>query len=275
MPAKSKGKKGKGKATKAKSTKAKAKKNVKASKELVTYMAPQQLPLPPKYRTKFTAKFFGSVPAAAGSASRTWLVNFNDPSLPFAYTGTGTFGASTNLFDAPSIANNTLNPTGFTTLWNTNMYQAARVYSSSIALEMIPSALADTVEAYIMPISAIPAAGFVVGTSNYMALSQPLTKSQIFSSSKTNNIKNKGQLVNYCSQHKLLGVSKRAIEDDLSGNYEIDLANNTPNPLVPTYWQLGYDTLNKADLATFLDYRISVTYYVELYSLNVGQLLQV
>lgn len=218
--------------------------NVNCNKELVTYMVPHQMPFPPRFRTKMTCAIYGSI--AAGVNTATFTSKLNSCLLPFA-GGTWT-GAS------PAIA--TLNPAGFSAICNQNYYTSFRVYSSKILVEFLPQALADTIQIVIVP--SISTGGSVFAVS----LEQPYAKSMFMSSSKQNSARGSA-LTNYITVHKFMGVSKRAIEDDLSNKFN-GFFNAQPGTLLE--WVVEFVTPDAVVTVTPLEYRAVMTYYVEFYN---------
>lgn len=227
-------------------------KKINSSKELITYMAPRQMPFPPRYRCKFTTAIYGDITGAV--ASGQYAVNLNSIYQPFAG---GSWAAA-----LPAIG--TLQPSGFSSMLNANFYRAFRVYGSKIVLEMLPQALTDTVEAVLTP-----SINGVAPANTATAMSQPYSKSCFFSSSKENNGK-KGVLSNYITMHRLFGVSKRAIEDDLSGNY---IGAYNADPAVLTQWFLTWATPDAVNISSHVQYRVIITHYCELFETAPGNFL--
>jgi len=216
---------------------------VRATSELVTYMAPRQMPFPPRYRTKFNIDIYGSI--AAGSATGQYFASLNSCLTPLA-------GGA---WPGPSLAIAGAECTGLTQLLNANFYKKFRVYGSKISIEFLPQALADTVEVIVLPsdTSSLTVAPL---------LGQPYAKNMMMSSSKMNS-KSGSFISNYMTVHKFLGVSKRAIEDDLSGQFA---GSYTADPSTQFYWVVSWVTPDAVNLVTPLEYRLKLTYYTELYS---------
>lgn len=216
-----------------------------ASPTLVTYMSKGQSPFPRRYRTIFHSSIYGFV--AAGSTSGHFTVNMNSAYLPWAG------GAWPNAL--PAIA--TLQPAGYSSVVNGTLYQNVRVYGSKLSVEFLPQALTDTVQ-----VTLTPAVSAAVPTSVATAMAQPYTKQLLMSSSKMNS-RNGSFISNYMSQSKLLGVNKKAIEFDLSGNYT-HTYNGDPANLF--YWVVNLTTPDAVALATNLEYRVKLNIYCELYN---------
>ena len=223
------------------------------SKDMVIYMSPKGTPIPSRFRTKLTAAIYGY--EAAGITNSQYAVNLNSIYQPF------NGGTWTNAL--PAIA--TLQPTGFASFLNVNFYRKFRVYGSKIEIEFLPQALTDTVECVITPaISGVAP----VNTANAMA--QPFSKSSLFSSSKQNIFN--GKLKNYMTVHQLLGVSKTAVENDLSG--QLNGAYNA-DPVLLYNWYVTYTTPDNAVTAVALEYRCKVTWYVEMFQPAYANFLEV
>lgn len=224
------------------------KNHAKANDELVIYMAPRQLPFPPRYRCKMVTAVYGYITTGAGSQSARYFLTFNSVFAPLSGGG------------FPNITPpDTVEPTGFTQICNANFYRNFRVYGSKIMLELMPGNLLDTVECTITPsnTSSVPA---TVGTAN----GELYTRSGFFSSSKNNaNSKGGSEIVNYMTVHKFFGVTKRAIEDDLSGNF---IGTYNADPVTKLYWVVNYATPNGAGLTNQIDLRLRLTQYVEFFN---------
>lgn len=214
--------------------------------DLVIYKSVKQNPVPPRLRTQLALDFYGA--AASGAASGHYFCGMN-----FMYQSLASGG-----WPGASLTIATANPFGFTALCNTNLYRRYRVYGSRIEVEFLPQALTDTVEVTVTPsqLSTSPA-------SVALGMSQRQTVSGFNSSNKNNMNSKKGSaLVNYITQHKLLGVSYQAIKDDLSQNYTGGAA---AAPGVPMYWVVNWQTPDAVTLAVILEYRVRIRYDVEFY----------
>lgn len=224
-----------------------------ASPTLVTYMSKGQSPFPRRYRTIFHSSIYGFV--AAGATSGHFTVNMNSAYLPWAG---GTWPNA-----LPAIA--TLQPAGYSSIVNGTLYQNVRVYGSKLLIEFLPQALTDTVQ-----VTLTPAVSPAVPTSVATAMAQPYTKQLLMSSSKMNS-KNGSFISNYMSQSKLLGVAKKAIEFDLSGNYT-HVYNGDPVNLF--HWVVNLTTPDAVALATNLEYRAKLMIYCECYNDSAAILSQ-
>jgi len=225
-----------------------------ASTNVVQYKAPRSMPFAPRYRTKMHCDIYGSL-AAATAASGHYYVKLNNALLP--YTGGGWPSA------VPAIA--TLNPTGYSSIVNINLYSQYRVIASSITIEFLPSALADTIE-----VTVTPSAANTIPATTAVAMQQPYTKSMFMSSSKQNS-RNGSSITNYIDVARFLGVRKQALQDDLSGEYIG--AYNAPST-IQFYWVVNWATPNNANNTTPLDYRVKMTYYIECFGAIFAEMLE-
>jgi len=147
------------------------------------------------------------------------------------------------------------------------LYSSFRVYGSKIQVEFSPQTPIDTIECTITPSESV---GSPANVS--VAMAQPLTKSAFFNVYRDEGTgRSKNVLTNSCTQHKLLGVTKSAIENDLSGNYE---GSALANPIKLQYWIINIATPSQVILTQPIEYRVSMTYHVELWSDNSGNLVQ-
>lgn len=218
-----------------------------ANSNMVVYMAPRQLPFAPRYRCKMTACIYGSQPA--GVSSGHYYAKLNGAHLPL----NGTWPTAT----VPPVAS--LNPTGYSAIINSTLYQNVRVYASKFEIEFLPQALTDTVEVTVTPsqTSANPA-------TTQVAMAQENTKSMFMSSSKTNS-KSGSAITNAIAVHKFIGVSNRAIEDDLSGNYDHTF-NGDPFALL--FWVVNWACPDGVITATPLEFRAKITIYLEAWNMT-------
>lgn len=224
-------------------------KKMTASKDLIVYMSPQQMPFPPRYRTKLQCDLQGYVTSATAASGNFYFL-MNSIYLPAA---SGGFPNS-----SPAIAS--LLPTGYSSLLNAHLYQRFRVFASKITVQVVPSAQADTVNFTITPSNA-------AGTPSvtYTAMAQPYTTSRLCQSNQKSFVKN------FITQHKLEGVPKKAIEDDLSGNYEGSYATQVNQP---RYWNCNWSTVDAVNTTTPLLFVVRLEYFVEMWSDTTGTLLE-
>lgn len=227
-----------------------------ANKGMISYMAPLQQPMPPRYRCKFSIGAQFNVDPAASVASGAFVVDMNNIRLPFATSG---LDAAPYANFAPSTAA-TLNPANYSALVNAELYQKYRVYSSKMILKVIPSAQSDTVM-----VTVVPALSTLGPSSTGTALAQPFCKSRLFQASQI------GVISNYIAQHTLAGTTRRAIEDDLSNRYMGRYTNDT---IEIFNWFVNWNTVDGVNLTTPLIFEVKMEYYCELFSDVSAQTIQ-
>lgn len=212
-------------------------------------------PMPERIRTKFTAALQGYV--AAGVGFQTYNVFLNRPTFPFSVGSAGGITA----FPNPDNPIATLNPTYWSYLYTANSYQSYRVISSSLKVQLKTFSILDAIWCCVTPCgnyANLPA-------SVQVAQAQPRCKWKLFDTYGTNMIRNQ---VKY---HELLGVSESAIIDDLSGNYT---GRATAAPSTLAGWIINWETAGSAVTANQIGYDVEVSYYVELWNLNYGGLVE-
>lgn len=222
---------------------------INANKEMIKFMPMgSQVPVPQRYRCKFvTSVQFNMIVGAGGAASGIIPVKMNSIFHPWANSG---LGANPYANFGPQAVG-TLQPSGYASLINANLYKRWRVYSSAIELKFNPSAQADTLIVAVTP-SDNPA----IPTSSAQAQQQPYCKFRIQQSNQIGVVKN------YITQHKLVGATKRAIEDDLSGNFQ---GNAGGDPADVLYWVINWSTVDTLANTTPIICEIKLTYYCELF----------
>lgn len=226
------------------------------SRQMVSYIPrfSDKEVLPPRYRTKLVAEAYATASTGVGSGTYRFYFFMNDPRLPFAGTVTGPFVVYNNItfttFQAP----------GFLTLCNPNVYRQFRVSSSKLSIDINPGSAQDSIVAVISP-SIVNSSPVNVG----QALSQRASRSATFTTGRTAGTTRKNTLSSYMPIHTFAGVSYRAIQDDMSGRF-----NGTFDPAIPIvtpyYWVLNVNTGDNNVLATALDIRIKLEYWVEFFN---------
>lgn len=232
---------------------------ISCSSERLTYMVSRQLPFPPRYRTKMTIDLYGTIPAnffSGGVSNGRATIALNSPYKPFN-NGTWVGSPATGPFIVTSVVTPTnLQPAAFSQICNVQFYQQYRVYSSKLSIIMNPEDARDYVELVITPSDS---SGGTPGSAS-VAMALPYTKKQLV-------IPGKGQvsLKNYMSVHRLEGVTKQSIENDLSGSFT-GLYNALPSSL--QNWVINIGRPNLTPLNSPIDYQMSVTYWVEFWNLS-------
>lgn len=214
----------------------------------------RNIPFPSHYRTKLMCSVYGNAPSSALSGTVQWAIPMNSSITPFGQVTPITSGSPV-VYAGPSVA--THQCTGFSTLCNTNFYRNFRVHSAKLEVDVMPQANGDNVVVTITPSVAatLPAS---VGT----ALSAAFTKTATFGNARS-NATNKGLLSLSMSQHKFIGVSKRAIDDDLSNNY---IGQYSVNPVNELWFVVNLNTIDNAIFTNALEFRFRVSYDIEFYN---------
>lgn len=225
------------------------KKKYNASNKRLTYFAPGQMPFAPRYRTKLTLAFYGNIATGfINNSAGLYILKLNAAFVP----------ANSGNWPNPAPAIATLQPGGYSSLANTNLYRTVRVYASKVELEVIPETSTDPVEVCITPSTA---AGAPASTG--AAMEQLYTQQKVFNAGKAVGKQGDDRLKTYMTQHKFLGCTARAIEDDLSGTFAHAYNGN---PGVPMYWIVNIATISGAATTAPISYTVKVTYWVELYN---------
>lgn len=227
-------------------------------RSLIFYDNSRLNPYPQKYTTKMHTSLYGFVTAGA-LASGNYQILANSAIQPFA--------VSTTIFPNPSAVVANLNPTGFESLCNANLYTRYRVTGYKVRVEFIPQALTDTVICTLTP-STLQGAPATVQS----AMTQPFTRKGNFNSSKNNTNQGGGNAVTLSVRlHEFIGVNKMIFDNDLSGSFTA--AYNTAAGR--SMWCiLNWATPDAVAISTPLQYRIDMTQYIDLYEANAGNLLQ-
>lgn len=215
-----------------------------------------KLPLPPTYRTKMHAEFYGYDATGVSSMRAGFYMNrmFN----PFS---TGALQ-----FPNPSQTMATLTPYGFENLVNADGYQYYRVYKCKAEFEVVPQALTDTVN---VSLTASNDNGRPIDSSD--AMGRPFSVSKFNSSSKQNG-PNGSKITLTVPVSKFLGVSAQSIKDDISFQYTGDWQNAIgPQRLI--YIIACADTPDGVVTVQNLEYYLRVTWYVELFGLQYDNLI--
>lgn len=212
-------------------------------------------PFPSRFITKMHTSIYGSIPA--GASSGQYFIQMNACRLPFDS------GGWTNA--RPNIV--TLQPTGYSSICNANMYQFYRVNSASVKCEIIPQQLADSVVVTLTPSGVVNA---LVGTAQ--ALTMPWTKKGIFSSSKNNTNSRQGNAItNTIRMNDFFGVNKMIYDNELGANYT---AQYNAKPAKTAFMVMNWATPDGVNTSIALEYRIDLTQYVTFFENISGNLFQ-
>lgn len=231
---------------------AKAKRRYNARSDVITYMSPSRMPFPPRYRTIMSCEVQSIVPSATAASGR-YACGLNYLIHPFiTVSGSSPFPVGT----LPTVAS--LNPTGLTQIFNNAFYNAYRVYGSAIYITCCPTNGQDIIEMTVTPsgVDNLPA-------TTTSAMSQPYTKDKMFAVSKA--IGKTGDILsNYITQHKFCGVTRRAVEDDLSGAFTGSLTG-VPPPNNQLMWVINWNDVSGVNLNGNLLFTVRIKYYVEFW----------
>lgn len=280
----------------------KAKKHFLASKAMVTYIDKSSLvPFPPKYRCRFSTQLAGRCildpGTITGNTTAVVQMCLNDPTSPWSvssYTigdNSQPYGWSAGSPAAvpllPTDATGTIigtpndvQPSGIRALLKDNLaspapYANYRVFSSTCKARISPiNSTAGVNLSYQVVL--VPIAANAVNYFNTIppeiedARVQPFARTMVVTTTNSKMIKNS------VSQHKLLGVRKEAIENDLSGNYtNVGLGGQ---PLNQSYWVLmvgGNQNVSAAQGQIIqFDYEIELQYYCECFNSNLTAYIQ-
>ena len=212
-------------------------------------------PFPSRFVTKMHTSIYGNIPA--GVSSGQYFIQINACRLPFDSGGW--------LNARPNIV--TLQPTGYSSICNANLYQYYRVNSASVKCEFIPQSLTDTVIGTLTPSGVVNA---LVGTAQ--AMTMPWTKKGNFASNKANtNGKYGNAIVNTIKMHDFFGVNKMIYDNELGANYT---AQYNAKPAKTAFMVLNWATPDAVATVTALEYRIDLTQYVTFFENISGNLFQ-
>ena len=212
-------------------------------------------PFPSRFITKMHTSIYGSIPS--GQTNGQFFIQMNACFKPFDSGGW--------LNARPTIA--TLNPTGYSSICNANMYQYYRVNSASVKCEVIPQSVSDSVIVTLTPSGVVNA---LVGTAQ--AMTMPWTKKGNFSANKNNtNTKYGNAIVNTIKMHDFFGVNKMIYDNELGANYT---ATYNFKPAKTAFMVMNWATPDNAVTTVALEYRIDLTQYVTFFENISGNLFQ-
>jgi hypothetical protein len=214
-----------------------------ASMEVVCWRNPlRRDPFPQRYRTVFTIANQGFM--TAGTNVQRWYCLLNGMYLPF--NGGGWINAN----PAPA----TDNPTGYSNLVTVGFFQKWRITASRIRFQVCPESGSDTIE-----VSVTPSFNNAQPSTADVAPAQQFTKSALITNATP---KSSQTVINRMSVHTLLGVSKGAIVNDLSGQFYGALASNPANLC---YWVINMKQGNNVVSINNIPWRCIVEYEAELW----------
>lgn len=226
------------------------------------------LPINPRYLTKFTLSFSGYTTTAGDGSSGYFAIKLNSPFKPLTIGVSPTiapnFTAVTNgtgLGNGFSTAQALLDlqPRGYSNLASPNMYQKYRVYASKIKVTTVPSVQADTSIVTVIPVTNSNGIAEIAGTAQNIAFSKEVVVTQ-GSDNKYNTV------FNYVDLQSLYGKTKEQVmaDDEFDANY-----NQNPSDGKIALWVVKYNRLNgNSNYTQQLGFNIEVTYYTELFEMN-------
>lgn len=212
------------------------------------------IPLNPRYLTKFTSSILGYVPAGVNNGY--FVVKLNSPFQPY---NNGAFA-----FTAP--ANNTgvllgsvpltVAPRGYSNLIAANMYQKYRVYASRIKVTAVSGNVGDNLLIAVTP------------TNNSTFSTAGAVAYQNVAFSKEKIINNGGDMesntiINYIDVNSLDGLTKEQLMADDS-----KVGTLAGNPTDLSYWIINYQTTSATATVAQLGFNIELIHYTECFELN-------
>lgn len=220
----------------------------KATTNVVKYTVGRQLPMPPRFITKFVMN--GTGVGGAGNVPATYIIYANG--LQYSLS-------TSSVLPGLGISASSHQPTGKSFLLNGNTYTQYRVFASQLSFKVLPSALTDQFEVVTYPY--IQANGT---TSVEQSISVPYAKRRTYTAGSYTK-----PIINKISMPKLFGVRPSAYKDDVSENY---CATYGANPSYSSLWAIAIkDTLGGANAWA---YEFAVTYWVECFNLSTTDITQ-
>jgi len=223
--------------------------NNKADK--IVFLPPgvsKAFPMPGIYETRFSSSIFGYTSTSTGSGDYSW--NFSMNNLYHPWNTSYTTGLTPS-----GVSFSTLAPAYFSTLCSSALYQNYRVLDCSIFIDLVPQSVLDSVTCSVVVTNN---AGPLVSS----VMNQRGAKTMDFLSGRTPK---SGGLVARTSVAKFLGVSDRAIKDDLSYNY---CGTYNSAPAKQLYWLVAIETADNSTLTQPVEVRIRLEWHVELFALQ-------
>lgn len=231
----------------------------KSTRGMVLYKSFQQRPFPTVFQTKFKTCVQGFIKSGIGLANATLNLKMNSPFLPM-YEGVSTGLTNGTYYGSVSPAPSTLYPGGYSSLANANLYTKYRVIGCKILMRFVNQSLSDN--GFIVTITPTLVTS---PSSSGVALEQPWTKKILCSQGKQNVISN------YVTQHQIIGCKKRALEFDLSGQYE-GAYNADPTKAID--WVVCFAGLDGASTVGVIPFELELTHYTKLWTANQAGLLE-
>lgn len=227
----------------------------RTNKSQILYRGLKNTAIPPTYKTKFS--IYAAVSLAGGLVSTKGAILANVLTHPFNNAINGFW---TGLVP-PTYA--TLNPTGLSSLLESNVYSQYRVYATKLKLSL-SCAGTDTILFAVLPINQSAAAATYAGNTYYTISGQPMCKHTTATAARS------GIINMYCPTHLIWGVPYQSVRDDVSGAYVGTVATL---PVDPWYYMVWIQAVDTADDNVTI--QAELTFYAELFSPQYGQLLEI
>lgn len=181
---------------------------------------------------------------APGTGDQRYFCVMNTGITPF------NGGGWTN--STPAIA--TVKPTGWSNICNVQMYETFRITASRISVTFAPEAQVDSVNVTVTPsfLNSQPA-------STALAIGQAFTRNALIVEGQP---RSSNTVVNKVSLSMLLGVSEKAIQDDLSARF---YGGYNTNPSILAYWVINFNVVNGTVTINNLPWVIELEQEVEFF----------
>lgn len=218
-------------------------------------------PLPPRFITSFYMEADYKIPSATAGTFEG-QIQANNPQLPFFYGSSSAFPSFT--FLGPGTEG-TLEPSGWSLLANTHLWQYYKVLKSELSVKVSAAVSTNNMSCTVIQLNN-PALAMTV----YNARIQPFARSANFYVSKQNEGCHKdGYLHVPFNASQIIGLS------NLEAKADIGVLGDPLGlpPLIPIFWRvyLKTDTLDVTGTSAAL-FQCRVRYDVELYDNSVAGL---
>lgn len=214
------------------------------------------IPLNPRYLTKFTFSMMGVVPPGDGHTDGLFVIRLNSPSAPLLTNPTFTSTSNNNGVLLGGITSGT-NARAFSNLVSSSMYNKYRVYASRIKLTIIPRSVLDTTLVTVVPT-----------THNQGSQTQTAVLDQNVAFSKEKIVSSNADMgnntiISYIDMPSLDGQTKQQFMADEN---KVGVLNQAPQDL--SLWVIKYINTTNANYNSALSFNIEVVYYTELFEVN-------
>jgi len=217
-----------------------------------------KIPLPVNYRTEFWCEADYKVPVAT-AALTGGNIKLNSLFLPFRNGGSTAFPSYTFLGPATEA---TLEPTGYSTIMSSTLYQYSKVLSCELKLRWNGTNTGNNVI-----LTVVPAEDGTSYSDVFHARTGPFAREYTFNASKPHeNVARDGWATYRISPYRVLGLNRTEAKADLFRNQATALAD----PLDKITWYVFVQTQDNdvtSSSANVLQVRLH--YFVELEGINV------